>query len=284
MSNLLQTVIGVFNSLRRMDRYEGRSKFVKQYSWAVPCQEAITAIKTFVGDGTLLEIGSGTGLWAALMREAGVKVIATELTLTDNSYGHDKQYTQMEIMDCYQAMEKYADKCDVIMYCWPSYKELWTGHSLAQWIVKYNKNKVISIGEDGGGCTGDDVFNNIVCTNNEVRVEIPQWDDLHDEVKLSTLNEKEVDEAKEELQKIEELIRKSKCSSANFIKRFKKYLNTIIIMKLDAYEVIERIKEYFKVNTDWDKEAIKEELGQIIKSSEHYKLKETWNDSSWTIR
>jgi hypothetical protein len=44
----------------------------------VPSITAVEAIASWVGTQTILEIGSGKGLWARLLREAGVEVLATQ--------------------------------------------------------------------------------------------------------------------------------------------------------------------------------------------------------------
>lgn len=55
-----------------------RKPFVYNYSWAIPSREAIKEIVCFVGTDKCLEIGAGRGLWAFLLQEAGVSIIATD--------------------------------------------------------------------------------------------------------------------------------------------------------------------------------------------------------------
>lgn len=55
-----------------------RPPFVYNYSWAIPTPEAITEIAKFVGTDKCLEVGAGRGLWAFLLKEAGVSITATD--------------------------------------------------------------------------------------------------------------------------------------------------------------------------------------------------------------
>jgi hypothetical protein len=55
-----------------------RKPFIYNYSWAIPSPEAIAEIAAFIGDDKCLEIGAGRGLWAFLLKEAGVPIIATD--------------------------------------------------------------------------------------------------------------------------------------------------------------------------------------------------------------
>ena len=48
----------------------------ENYGWAVPAEKAIEKIKTFVVNDKVVEIGSGYGLWAKLMQDAGIQIVS----------------------------------------------------------------------------------------------------------------------------------------------------------------------------------------------------------------
>jgi len=200
----LNTIVNEFNVMSKdgFNSHENRQKYVREYSWSVPCEEALDAIIKFADGGTILEIGSGTGLWAKLLQERGAKIIATDIA--DNTHGHEKRYCDIENIEAFSAIEKYND-CDVIMYSWPSYGAFWTGCSLATWIGKYFKNKLIYIGESYGGCTGDDRFNSIAGSGQEHCIPLKQWYGLHDELMLIEFSNTAIMKAKKELRDCEEI-------------------------------------------------------------------------------
>ena len=48
-----------------------REKYTANISWAIPSDEAISAISIFVGNETIIEIGAGLGYWAKLLQDKG---------------------------------------------------------------------------------------------------------------------------------------------------------------------------------------------------------------------
>jgi hypothetical protein len=68
------------------------------------------------------------------------------------------------------------------MLCWPPYADGMAQQALA----RYGGARVIYIGEDEGGCTGDDDFHAALAEQWKLTAsyEIPQWDGLHDDVRV----------------------------------------------------------------------------------------------------
>ncbi|GJP35479.1 hypothetical protein CLOM_g19996 [Closterium sp. NIES-68] len=54
------------------------------YAWAVPTEAALAAIKSAAGEEGIVEVGAGTGYWAALLRRRGVDVAAYDWTPLDS--------------------------------------------------------------------------------------------------------------------------------------------------------------------------------------------------------
>src|SRR3712207_5908989 len=57
---------------------EFRRQLTRTYAWAIPNQAAIDAIADLAEGRGVMEVGAGTGYWAALLRQAGVDVIPTD--------------------------------------------------------------------------------------------------------------------------------------------------------------------------------------------------------------
>lgn len=94
-----------------------REGFVYKYAWGTPDENAILKIKKFVDNETILEVGSGNGLWAFLLKEYNVHVIATD-DFSDYTSPKDlKTYTTVENIDCKEAIKKYSN-AKVLMICW----------------------------------------------------------------------------------------------------------------------------------------------------------------------
>lgn len=164
-------------------RYEGMSFFREHFSFAIPTNEAIKEIKDFSCGNTILEIGSGIGLWAKLLHEKCVDIIATDPEEKMWKHFQNKKWFNVECLDAIKAIEKYKPK--VLMTVWPSYSELWTGQALKSF-YRNGGEKVIYIGESDGGCTGDHLFHRILnkCFKNISIIYIPQWEGIHDAVFL----------------------------------------------------------------------------------------------------
>jgi tetratricopeptide (TPR) repeat protein len=58
----------------------GRDSLVRKYSWAIPDEEALATIGSYT---PLVEIGAGTGYWAALLRKRGADMIAYDSHLAE---------------------------------------------------------------------------------------------------------------------------------------------------------------------------------------------------------
>ena len=104
-----------------------RRFFVDELSWAIPTEEAISSINQFADNETILEIGAGKGLWAALIQKRGGVLIATDAESQNrkNKYTHRQgryrnraAFTFIERIDAHEAIRKYP--CPVLMMCWPT--------------------------------------------------------------------------------------------------------------------------------------------------------------------
>lgn len=161
-----------------------RDYFINNYGWSVPVQSAITKLKGFVGDNTVLSVGSGYGLWSKLLQDAGINVVATTLAPEEGDVQmprKDHSFTDVENLSHSDAINKYP-QANVLMMSWPPYSDPMAYESLKN----FRGNKLIYIGEGYGGCTGCDDFHNLLENKwKDVGVlDIPQWQGIHDDLRL----------------------------------------------------------------------------------------------------
>jgi hypothetical protein len=166
------------------DWYGKRQDFTKNYGWSVPNEEAIESIKSFVGDETVLEVGSGLGMWAKLLRSEGIKITPTDLSLNldKNTYiSRDKAFLDVEEISGRDAIKKYGNHT-VLMMSWPPYDDPFAYNVLKAFMG----DKLIFVGEGYGGCTGDDDFFSLLDDewNHVKEVDIPKWSGIHDHLSL----------------------------------------------------------------------------------------------------
>ena len=162
--------------------FQLRDDYVHKYSWAIPNKTAIDAL---IEHSPIVEIGAGTGYWAALIAEAGGNILAFDphpprINSTRNPY-HENQTTVFPVKrGGPKVAAKYSDR--TLFLCWPPYNSKMAHQTLQA----YNGNTVIFIGEGMGGCTGDDEFFRLLeyefCIEKEI--EIPQWPGIHDRMMI----------------------------------------------------------------------------------------------------
>lgn len=121
--------------------------FADYVSWAIPSRGALEFIQHHVGDSLLFEVGCGTGIWALLLKELGVRVQATDLQ-------PECRHVKVRYDDSIQYGE-ITDIPDmaVLFICWPTYQSEWATEMLKM----FRGNRIIYIGEMEG-CTASDSF------------------------------------------------------------------------------------------------------------------------------
>lgn len=168
---------------------------IKFKSWALPPSlEQLEKIYKIVEGSTILEVGSGAGLWSAILKSRGLKVIATDskceplpdswINLFDtspvtNNVNCRKEYLDVEKLTASDALEKYGATSDVLLVCWG--RNFISEADFRKFKGKY----VISIGEPPGGCTNNGYVDKL--DHNESWevfecVNIPKWDCIKDEL------------------------------------------------------------------------------------------------------
>lgn len=174
-------------SLPRTAEEEIWKRMQRTWSWAIPTEGALAAIKE-ESPGGVVEIGAGGGYWAMLLRERGVDVIAYDADPPPtNDYWFIGKEPFSEVIKCdHHAVIGHGDR--TLFLCWPSYDLKWT-HEV---IELYPGNTVIVIGEGSGGCTGTERMHELLGEGYEEQLgaeplftvdstlPLPQWHGLHD--------------------------------------------------------------------------------------------------------
>lgn len=157
-----------------------RNDHVSNYGWALPNEDAINQIKSFVGADKIIEIGSGLGAWAKLLQSEGISITPTDISIDPNvnrQIGRSKGHTNIEVIDGVNAIKKYGDH-SVLMMVWPPYDNPIAFNVLNS----FKGNKVIFVGEGYGGCTADDNFFNLLEEEWSLYsyISIPSWPMIND--------------------------------------------------------------------------------------------------------
>ncbi len=177
------------------DRFSRRFEWVKEYSWAIPTHYAVETIAAFAGDRPIIEVGCGTGYWLSLLAKCGAVAYGFDDMDEENHYGHQVgQWSNNVIHGNHEyalnvANELAAAAVDpVLMLCWPPYLDNYA----AQLAKKWPGNSMVYIGEGWGGCTADNEFHETVngdgIWDEGHRIELPQWEGIHDAVYLFEKN------------------------------------------------------------------------------------------------
>lgn len=141
-----------------------RSELVQRYSWAIPSPATLDWLVTYLDGRRVVEIGAGTGYWAWLLGQHGVDVAAYDAdppTASGNHWhcpkeGRDIVGPGVEWAPVRRGNHRHLylpDNRDRVLFLsWPPYSEPMGRDVLAA----YRGDTVIYVGEDRGGCTGDD--------------------------------------------------------------------------------------------------------------------------------
>ncbi len=176
----------------------GRHFFTRKIAWAVPSIDVINIIDGFCKQyniTTILEIGSGHGVLAMLLKMFRYKVHATDALV---SHGLEDEcnpefFTEVEHLDHIQAIKKYVtdeeDKEKVpntLLICWPTLNDSMAAEAVEEFtrasIATPTDKYIIYIGESVGGCCGDDIFFDILERDWHVvtNFDVPNWPGIYD--------------------------------------------------------------------------------------------------------
>lgn len=152
-----------------------RYELVARYAWSVPTDQAIRVI---AAQPDIVEMGAGTGYWASLVAAAGGRIRCYDLYQgEENEFRHRVQYYPIERRGV-EVLRTDAKDCQTLLLSWPPYDDSF-GH---QCVRSFRGKWIVFIGEEEGGCTGDDkMFRRLRRDWKELwYVKLPQWPGMHD--------------------------------------------------------------------------------------------------------
>lgn len=156
------------------DEYTQRGHLCKRYAWAIPTDEALAAIADY---SPIVELGAGTGYWAMLLESLGARVTCFDShppNISENRYKHAKEYHVVR-RGGPESLVNYTDHA--LFLCWPPYDE----PMAMQALECYHGQTLIYVGEDSGGCTGNEAFHDALTKWTVVQeLALPQWNWIHD--------------------------------------------------------------------------------------------------------
>ena len=134
-----------------------RAEAVRKYAFAIPTQDALTRILQCSPHG-VVEMGAGTGYWAALLATVGVEVIAYDLAPAPSHANHlfagREPWFDVQVGGP-SSVGSHGNR--TLLMVWPSFDEAWPAETLDLY-HRSGGECVVYVGEPPGGLTGDALF------------------------------------------------------------------------------------------------------------------------------
>jgi hypothetical protein len=160
---------------RVLDLDGRRRELASRFSWAIPTEAALW----LAGDhGPLLEVGAGTGYWAALLRDRGIDVQATDAEPAGNTYHRDgRSWTEVTRSVAVDAVKAWPDR--TLLICWPPPDDDTAGYAAVR---AYTGDTVLYVGGGADGPTGTARLHRELDLNWTVTDELalPSWPGIPD--------------------------------------------------------------------------------------------------------
>lgn len=163
----------IFDLLETHNKLD-RELFTKHYGWTYPTKESLKKIIKNVKNKSVLELGSGLGLWTKLLSNSGVDITAVD----DLSWHHSGSYFFYKPikMDAIKAVRKY--KTDVLLMGYPI-----KGEFCNKALDNFKGDILVYIGEFDEFLSCNIQFIERVQKNWILeRIDIEHWKVIHDEV------------------------------------------------------------------------------------------------------
>ena len=140
------TVDDVVAAERSAAQYDRRRAFVADHAWAVPTRDAISQLSSAIGGRTVLEVCAGSGLWARLLCDAGVAIVAT-----DAAEGLQATWFPVGQLEAEAAVRRHP-QCEALLLCWPPFRD----DCAARALTAFHGDLVVHIGDER--FTADEAF------------------------------------------------------------------------------------------------------------------------------
>jgi hypothetical protein len=162
-----------------LDLPSRRRELAAVFSWAIPDKAALTVLARC---GPLLECGAGTGYWAALLRDRGCDVLATDLSL---SAAARRPWTEVLALDAVGAVRAHPGR--VLFLCWPPFDD--DGACYAA-LRAYRGGVLVHVGDAPAGVAGTARFHRELALNwaPAEQAALPNWPGLRDKLTVYARN------------------------------------------------------------------------------------------------
>ncbi len=163
----------------REDFLSKRTALVSKFAYAVPTAEGLAALHKYQ---PIIEIGAGTGYWAASLRKRGTKIVAYELyplSLGKNAWHPQATRSWTEVLRGDESMSAKFPKSTLFMSYPP-------GRTRVAYnaLKGYQGNRLVYVGETAGLAPGrgQDDFQALLAKEWQLEKQInqPQWPGLYD--------------------------------------------------------------------------------------------------------
>jgi len=163
--------------------YEARDILVHRYAWAILNDEALETLSAL---GPLVEVGAGSGYWAAVLLARGTEVLPTDKFpphLGHNPYRHEREWTDVTAGDAAEVAGLYPER--TLLLSWPPYEEDMAERALAAF-ESAGGTLFAYVGEGRNGCNATDEFFDRLESGwmLEKLVQLPQWFGIHDRLTI----------------------------------------------------------------------------------------------------
>lgn len=140
--------------IRNPDAWMQRRDLVNRYSWTITDPATVAFVATYAGP-KLIDPMAGTGYWAYLLRQLGIRALAWDQeppNMIENTF-HKAGITHCRVgASSGTASVARNGAGRTLLLSWPPYNT----PDGADVLAAYPGDRVIYIGEGNGGCTGDD--------------------------------------------------------------------------------------------------------------------------------
>ena len=174
---------------------DNRMPMTRRYAWSCLSEEAV---RLAVQQGPLLSLGAGNGYNEWLLQREGGDVIATDVApprvaddideggwywkTRDDMPTYKKEWAEVQHLDALSAVRKYPSRN--LLYIWPCYQP--EGDWDAEALVESQCERVVFIGEGWMGCTGGELFHELLedCFTKVKEASVHQWQGIHDYMRV----------------------------------------------------------------------------------------------------
>ena len=159
-----------------------RLTLCRVFSWSVPSPGDIAFLAEHADSTSVVEVGAGSGYWAAQLTRAGFVVHAYDKTPPGrhNRYCPVGPYSPVEAAPA-EVSSRHPGA--LLLLCWPPME----GSAAHTALTHHRGDTVFYVGESAGGCTGDDAFHDLLQRDYTLHAVSPHhltWEGIHCSVQV----------------------------------------------------------------------------------------------------